>query len=115
MPQPNPVQVRPADIDRPREVEAVMTLLNPYAADPMGSGEPLLEDTLNRLVPALRQVRDIWCCWPLPGSGPLDDFSLDPAVRIASHDRAGLEQLLRYCAPLFRPGSTRQITAPRSP
>ncbi len=62
MPQPNPVQVRPADFDRPRDAEAVMALLNAYAADPMGSGEPLLEDTLNRLVPALRQVRDIWCC-----------------------------------------------------
>jgi hypothetical protein len=29
-------------------------------------------------------------------------FSLDAAVRVGAHDRAGLERLLRYCArPTF--------------
>jgi hypothetical protein len=28
-------------------------------------------------------------------------FSLDAAVRVAAHDRAGLERLLRYCARVF--------------
>ena len=58
MRQPSPIQVliRPADLDRPEDAKAVVTLLDAYAADPMGSGEPLPQDTRDRLVPALRRV-----------------------------------------------------------
>ena len=58
MPEPSAqqIQVRPADLDRPGDAAAVLALLDAYAADPMGSGEPLPRDARNRLVPALRQV-----------------------------------------------------------
>jgi len=40
-------------------------------------------------------------------------FSLDAAVRVAAHDRAGLERLLRYCArPLFARSSVWSCSTP---
>ena len=74
MPSSRPIQIRPADLDCPEEAEAVVALLDAYAADPMGSGEPLARDVRNRLVPALRQV---------PGHLVLLAFARQHAVGLA--------------------------------
>jgi ribosomal protein S18 acetylase RimI-like enzyme len=50
--------IRPADLDRSDDARAVVTLLNTYAEDTMGAGEPLSADVKERLVPALRRVPD---------------------------------------------------------
>ncbi len=68
------VQVRPADLDQPSDADSVVTLLDAYAADPMGSGEPLPQDTRDRLIPALRQV---------PGHLVLLAFAGEQAVGLA--------------------------------
>jgi GNAT superfamily N-acetyltransferase len=48
------LRVREADLDDPVDGAAVVDLLNAYAGDPIGGGEPLSLDVRARLVPALR-------------------------------------------------------------
>src|SRR5689334_11963100 len=43
-----------ADLDRAEHQQAVLELTSAYAADPMGSGEPLPEEVRAALVPGLR-------------------------------------------------------------
>ena len=43
-----------ADLADPVDGEAIRTLVNAYACDPMGGGEPLSAEILARLVPGLR-------------------------------------------------------------
>ncbi len=50
--------IRTADLNRSDDAQAVVALLNAYAGDAMGAGEPLSEDVKDRLVPALRGVPD---------------------------------------------------------
>jgi ribosomal protein S18 acetylase RimI-like enzyme len=45
--------VRSADYADPRDAQAVVALLDAYARDPAGGGEPLAPDVRDRLVPAL--------------------------------------------------------------
>lgn len=45
-----------ADYDDEADAAAIVALLDEYARDTMGGGEPLHEDARTRLVPALRQV-----------------------------------------------------------
>ncbi len=45
-----------ADLTKPADATAVVELLNAYAADPMGAGEPLSAATRRDLVPRLRDV-----------------------------------------------------------
>ena len=52
----SPFRVRPADLEAGADAEAVLQLLDAYAADPMGDGEPLPESTRQRLIPALRKI-----------------------------------------------------------
>jgi ribosomal protein S18 acetylase RimI-like enzyme len=49
-----PVSVRPADLADARDAAAVVMLLDAYASDPRGGGEPLAEATRARLIPGLR-------------------------------------------------------------
>lgn len=58
MSRPNRLQVRVrrADLNQTTDAQAVVTLLDAYASDPMGSGEPLPQETRDRLIPALRRV-----------------------------------------------------------
>jgi ribosomal protein S18 acetylase RimI-like enzyme len=50
------VWVRPAELDVPEDAEAVVSLLDAYAADPMGAGAPLADEVRRDLVPALSGV-----------------------------------------------------------
>jgi ribosomal protein S18 acetylase RimI-like enzyme len=48
------IQVRAANLSDPGDAEAVLLLLDSYASDPRGGGEPLSAATRDRLVPGLR-------------------------------------------------------------
>lgn len=43
-----------ADLSRPDHQQAVLGMIDSYAADPMGNGAPLPADVLERLIPGLR-------------------------------------------------------------
>jgi ribosomal protein S18 acetylase RimI-like enzyme len=45
-----------ADLGDPAQARVILELLDAYAADPMGGGCPLPEDTRERLLPGLKRV-----------------------------------------------------------
>lgn len=47
--------IREADCADPHDANGIVTVLNSYAADPVGGGQALPSDVRNRLVPALRE------------------------------------------------------------
>lgn len=49
------VEIVAADLQRPDHQQAVLSLTETYAMDPMAGGEPLPSETRERLIPALRQ------------------------------------------------------------
>ncbi len=49
--------IRVADLDNPRDAEAILALTEAYAQDPMGGGKGLSEQARQQLIPALRQHR----------------------------------------------------------
>lgn len=49
-----PVEVRAANLQDPQDADAVVMLLDAYARDPRGGGEPLSPEVRGRLVPGLR-------------------------------------------------------------
>ena len=49
------IEILPADLSVPPHQEAVVSLLNAYAADPMGDGKALPPEVLERLVAGLRE------------------------------------------------------------
>jgi|SRR5688572_7905787 len=48
------VHIRQANLADPRDANGIVTLINTYALDPMGGGQPLSSEVKQRLVPALR-------------------------------------------------------------
>jgi GNAT superfamily N-acetyltransferase len=48
------LQIRKADFADSRDAAAVVTVVNSYAVDPVGGGQPLPPDVRERLIPALR-------------------------------------------------------------
>jgi ribosomal protein S18 acetylase RimI-like enzyme len=48
------LEVRDADFSNPAHCAGIVEVLNSYAADPVGGGEPLTQQVRERLVPALR-------------------------------------------------------------
>jgi ribosomal protein S18 acetylase RimI-like enzyme len=50
------ILVREADLGTPAHGEAIVALLDAYARDPMGGGEPLPDAVKRRLIPELRRV-----------------------------------------------------------
>ena len=48
------LRIRPADFADPRDADAITTILNSYAIEPVGGGRPLPPDVRERVVPALR-------------------------------------------------------------
>ena len=52
------IRVFEADLDLPEHADAIIRLLDQYARDPMGGGEPLSEYARNNLIGALRQRDD---------------------------------------------------------
>jgi GNAT superfamily N-acetyltransferase len=51
----HPVEIVEADLDREEHQNAVLELINAYAEDPMGDGEPLSDEVRRSLIPGLRQ------------------------------------------------------------
>jgi ribosomal protein S18 acetylase RimI-like enzyme len=49
------VSVDEADLARPADQQAILTLLDSYSRDPMGNGAPLADDTKRRLIPGLQE------------------------------------------------------------
>jgi GNAT superfamily N-acetyltransferase len=49
------VQIVEADLDRQEHQNAVLELINAYAEDPMGNGEPLSDEVRRSLIPGLKQ------------------------------------------------------------
>jgi ribosomal protein S18 acetylase RimI-like enzyme len=49
------VTIIEADLDAPQHQEAIVSLINAYARDPMGDGRDLPADVCDRLIPGLRQ------------------------------------------------------------
>jgi GNAT superfamily N-acetyltransferase len=50
------IEIREADLNDPADARALVEILDGYARDPMGGGEPLSAEVRERLVPALRGV-----------------------------------------------------------
>lgn len=53
------LHVRPADLADARDAESIVTLLNSYAVEPVGGGQPLSPDVRERLIPALRHLPNV--------------------------------------------------------
>jgi ribosomal protein S18 acetylase RimI-like enzyme len=49
-----PVEVVEADLSRPDHQDAIVSLVDAYARDPMGGGAPLSAEVRQRLIPGLR-------------------------------------------------------------
>ena len=50
------IDILEADLSRPEHQDAVVALIDAYAADPMGNGKPLSDETRRALIPGLRQL-----------------------------------------------------------
>lgn len=50
------LQIRPADLNDKRDADSVTFLVNSYAIEPVGGGQPLPPDVRERLVAGLREV-----------------------------------------------------------
>lgn len=50
------IEIREAAFDDAGDAAAIVEVLDSYACDPVGGGEPLSADVRNRLVPALREL-----------------------------------------------------------
>lgn len=48
--------IHPVNLSDPEHADALLDLLNEYACDPMGNGEPLPADVLENLIPRLSHV-----------------------------------------------------------
>jgi ribosomal protein S18 acetylase RimI-like enzyme len=68
------LRVRAADLAEPSDAERIVVLLDSYAREPVGLGEPLPRDVREQVVPALRSV---------PRAHVLLAFADDEAVGIA--------------------------------
>lgn len=65
------IQIQLADLERTRDADALMTLLNRYALDPLGGGHPLPDDSQQNLVTCLRQRRDFNAFIAWDGNTPI--------------------------------------------
>jgi ribosomal protein S18 acetylase RimI-like enzyme len=50
-----PIEIQQADLNRPDHRQAVLELINAYAADPMGNGKPLTEEVRCSLISGLQK------------------------------------------------------------
>ncbi|MCE1244161.1 GNAT family N-acetyltransferase [Oryzomicrobium sp.] len=77
------IQVRPVDLDDPRQAAAFLALLDHYAADPMGGGTGLAPAARARLVDELRRLPHFHgaLAWQRVGHGDsCDDGAAEDAV-----------------------------------
>lgn len=103
------VEVLIADYGNPRHAEAVVELLDCYARDPMGGGQPLAEPIRTKLVPELAKIPgafSVLCFVDGEAAGlanclmSFSSFACKPIVNIhdivtsRAHRGTGLAQLL---------------------
>lgn len=69
------IEVRPADLTNTSDAEAIVSLTDAYAKDPMGGGKPLADDVKDRLIPSMKAH---------PGCLPFLAFCNGVAVGIAN-------------------------------
>jgi len=50
-----PIEVVEADLNKAEDQQAVVALVDAYAADPMGNGKPLPDEVRRNLIPGLRR------------------------------------------------------------
>jgi ribosomal protein S18 acetylase RimI-like enzyme len=50
------LRIRPADLNDARDADSIAMLLNSYAIEPVGGGNPLSPEVRERLVPALKDI-----------------------------------------------------------
>jgi len=50
-----PIDILEADLGNPEHQQAIIELIDAYAADPMGDGKPLAPDVRDALIPGLQQ------------------------------------------------------------
>ncbi|QBK05220.1 GNAT family N-acetyltransferase [Hylemonella gracilis] len=79
---PSSLQVRPVNYRDPRDASALVTLLDMYARDPMGGGEPLPEDVKRRLPGDLAAQPGAYSVIAWAGSGA--DQGEEKAVGLAN-------------------------------
>jgi ribosomal protein S18 acetylase RimI-like enzyme len=65
------MQVRPADLADARDAAAMVALLDAYATDPRGGGNPLPADVRARLIPGLRAFPTARVWLAFDGSQPV--------------------------------------------
>jgi ribosomal protein S18 acetylase RimI-like enzyme len=75
MPDRQSLSIRPADYTDSSDAAAIIRLMQSYAQDPMGGGEPLSEEAARNLVPSLAQI---------PGALTLLAFSGGEAVGLVT-------------------------------
>jgi ribosomal protein S18 acetylase RimI-like enzyme len=91
--------IRPADLRDARDADSIAMLLNAYAIELVGGGQPLPRDVRERLVPALRDIPRALVLLALAGDEPIgiavcfvgfSTFRARPLLNI--HDLAVLPQ-----------------------
>lgn len=60
-----------ADLDNPEHANAVLTVLNAYASDPMGGGEPLSAHTQKNLIASLKKRSNIYTILAFDSQEPI--------------------------------------------
>jgi ribosomal protein S18 acetylase RimI-like enzyme len=65
------VAIRRADLQDNRDADAVLDLLDMYARDPFGDGEPLATDVRERLIPDLRRLDNCYIFLAIAESSPV--------------------------------------------
>ena len=60
-----------ADFANPLHCAGIVDVLNSYASDPVGGGEPLSPEVQNRLIPALREHPTAWVLLALDDQRPV--------------------------------------------
>lgn len=92
--------IAPADYDDPLDAADILLLLDAYARDPMGGGEPLADDVRERLVPGLAGQPGAFSLVARLGGEPaglancftgFSTFAARPLVNV--HDMAVLPEL----------------------
>jgi ribosomal protein S18 acetylase RimI-like enzyme len=58
----NCLEVRRASLDDARDADAILMLLDSYASDPRGGGQPLAAEVRSRLIPGLK-THPTTCIW----------------------------------------------------
>jgi ribosomal protein S18 acetylase RimI-like enzyme len=88
-----------ADLDAPQHQEAIVSLINAYARDPMGNGQDLPAEVRERLIPGLRQHPTTLVFLAFDGEKPagvavcflgFSTFAARPLINI--HDLAVLQE-----------------------